>query len=61
MQEVVNLLVAKRDATGRWPLDYRLQGRMALDFGESVGMPSRWITLRALRVLKWFSAKSSER
>jgi hypothetical protein len=32
---------------------------MPVDLGEEVSHPSRWITLRALRVLEWFSSKPS--
>jgi hypothetical protein len=29
---------------------------MPVDFGESEGKPSRWNTLRVLRVLDWYAA-----
>jgi hypothetical protein len=29
---------------------------MAVELGEGEGRPSRWNTLRALRVLDWYSA-----
>jgi hypothetical protein len=52
--EVVELVASKRDDDGRWPLEHHHAGRTHLDFGEEVGSPSRWITLRALRVLAWY-------
>jgi hypothetical protein len=53
VSEVVELVLAKRGADGRWNLDATYDGINMLDMGERVGQPSRWITLRALRVLKW--------
>src|SRR5258706_2637739 len=52
MAEAIELVESKRDAEGRWPLDNPHPGRrhFALDDGE--GRPSRWHTLRAIRVLK---------
>jgi hypothetical protein len=55
--EAVAIVVSKRRADGRWLLDTRYSGRMPVDLGESAGAPSRWITLRALRVLEWYSAR----
>ena len=38
---------------GTWPVDWRERGRTWFDM-EQVGEPSKWITLRALRVLRWW-------
>jgi hypothetical protein len=35
-------------------LDRSADEALALPLGESLGEPSRWITLRALRVLAWY-------
>ena len=53
MEEALGLLESKRDADGRWPLDHAYHDASHVDFGETEGGPSRWITLRALRVLRW--------
>lgn len=53
MAEAIALVAGKRGADGRWPLDTRYPGPMPVDLGETEGAPSRWITLRALRVLAW--------
>lgn len=53
MTEALGILESKRDADGRWPLDHAYHDASLVDFGESEGKPSRWITLRALRVLRW--------
>lgn len=51
--EAIARVASKRDGDGRWPLEVRLPGPMPVDLGEAEGAPSRWITLRALRVLAW--------
>ncbi|MFN8059485.1 MAG: hypothetical protein U0Q12_09980 [Vicinamibacterales bacterium] len=56
--EAVALVESKRDADGRWPLEVRHAGRMPIEIDEGVGRPSRWVTLRALRVLEWYSTRS---
>jgi hypothetical protein len=54
MAEAIDLVVSKRGADGLWALDTRYPGVMPLEMDEGEGRPSRWITLRALRILKWF-------
>jgi hypothetical protein len=54
--DAVALVASKRGADGRWALDAHYPGVMPLEMGETVGQPSRWITLRALRVLNWYAA-----
>ena len=54
--EAVELVESKRDGEGRWPLEVRYPGRMPVEMDEGEGRPSRWNTLRALRVLDWHSA-----
>jgi hypothetical protein len=54
--EAIDLVASKRDEDGRWPLDVRYPGEMPVELDEGEGRPSRWITLRALRVLNWYSA-----
>lgn len=53
--DAVNLVASKRDADGRWPLEVQYPGRMPVETDEGLDRPSRWNTLRALRVLKWSS------
>lgn len=47
----LNLIRSKQDAQGRWPLEYHYAGKTWVDFGARK-QPSKWVTLRALRVLK---------
>lgn len=49
----IELVASKRDASGRWPLETRHAGRMPVEIDSGEGLPSRWNTLRALRVLRW--------
>ncbi len=53
MREAVGVIENKRDAHGRWLLD-RAYGTAAVDVDERPGEPSRWNTLRAMRVLRWW-------
>jgi len=51
--EAIELVRSKRQADGRWLLENTHPGRTHFDLEEGVGRPSRWMTLRALRVLDW--------
>jgi len=53
MNEALELVESKREAEGRWPLDHKYHEDLLVDFGDAEGQPSRWITLRALRILRW--------
>jgi hypothetical protein len=53
IDEALDIVESKRDPDGRWPLDHAYNDVSLVDFGESEGRPSRWITLRCLRVLRW--------
>jgi hypothetical protein len=44
-------VVGKQDDQGRWNLENSLNGKMWVDI-ETKGKPSKWVTLRALKVLK---------
>jgi hypothetical protein len=59
MTEAVEVLESKRQADGRWLLDRIHPGRVHFAFEDGVGEPSRWNTLRALRVLDWWGRGSS--
>jgi len=61
VDEAIDLIRSKRDAEGRLPLENPHESEMVnarvrdlgFDMGEREGRPSRWNTLRALRVLRW--------
>ena len=54
--EAIDLVESKRDGEGRWPLETQYPGEMPVEMDEGESRPSRWNTLRALRVLKWYLA-----
>jgi hypothetical protein len=51
--EAIELVEQKRGADGRWTLEKIHEGEVHFDMDEGVGKPSRWITLIAMRVLRW--------
>jgi hypothetical protein len=55
MEEAVHVLLEKRRTDGTWPLQAKHPGQTDFDM-EKTGEPSRWNTLRALRVLNHFGA-----
>jgi len=55
--DACEVVEGRRQADGRWLLDGAYDEALALPFSESVGEPSRWNTLRALRVLGWYERK----
>jgi hypothetical protein len=52
--EAVALLRSKQQADGKWLLENTHPGRVHFPLEDGDGRPSRWNTLRALRVLKWY-------
>ena len=51
-REAIALVESKRDADGRWPLGHVHEENVVIPM-EELGAPSRWVTLRAMRVLGW--------
>jgi hypothetical protein len=51
LSKAISLICEKQDSTGRWPLEYDYSGKTWVNFGEKK-QPNKWVTLRALRVLK---------
>jgi hypothetical protein len=54
MKDAIDVLVAKRRKDGTWPVQAKHPGLVHFDM-EQTGTPSRFNTLRALRVLNKFS------
>ena len=50
LDHAFQLLLDKQDDQGRWPLEYTYNGKTWVDVEEK-GKPSKWVTLRALRVI----------
>lgn len=53
LQDAIDVLISKRTKEGRWPLESPHKGHVHFQM-EHVNRPSRWNTLRALRVLAHF-------
>ena len=51
LPNALEFVESKQDSDGRWKLEYTVNGKMWVDVEEK-GKPSKWVTLRALRVLK---------
>jgi hypothetical protein len=56
MAEAVEVMRSKRQPDGRWLLDRVHTGRVHFTLEGGAGEPSRWNTLRALRVLRWWES-----
>jgi hypothetical protein len=53
MDEAIQLLRSKQQPDGTWLLENTHSGKVHFMFEDGDGRPSRWNTLRALRVLHW--------
>jgi len=51
LSNAIDFVLSKQDGEGKWKLERTLNGKMWIDI-EKKGQPSKWVTLRALRVLK---------
>jgi hypothetical protein len=56
MSEAIELLRSKQQADGTWLLENTYPGAIHFALEDGDGQPSRWNTLRALRVLNWYEA-----
>ena len=54
MDEAIDLLRSKRQPDGMWLLENTHPGKVHFALEDGDGRPSRWNTLRALRVLRWY-------
>lgn len=52
-EEAIQVVEGKRRNDGTWPLQNHHAGREHFKMEDGSGKPSRWNTLRALRVLDW--------
>jgi hypothetical protein len=58
MAEAAAVGQSRQQPDGRWLLERIHPGRVYFDLEDGVGTPSRWNTLHALRVLKWWDANA---
>ncbi len=56
LAEAIDHVRSRQLEDGTWPLNWKPTGRVWFDVDDGVDKPSRWVTLRALRVLKWWDA-----
>jgi hypothetical protein len=52
LSPTLDMVLAKQDAHGRWRNEHPYRGRLWAEV-DAPGRPSKWVTLRACRVLKW--------
>ncbi len=55
MHEAIQIVIARRHQNGRWPLNLLHPEYIPLQMETAVASASRWNTLRALRVLRWYT------
>jgi hypothetical protein len=53
VSDALDVVQERRQADGRWLLDVAYHDELLVDLDETEDGPSRWVTLRALRVLRW--------
>jgi hypothetical protein len=53
--EAIDLLRSKQQADSTWLLENTHPGKIHFALDDGDGRPSRWNTLRALRVLRWYT------
>jgi hypothetical protein len=58
LAEAIEIVQNTQRRDGRWSLQNRWKGKTYFEL-ERLGAPSRWNTLRALRVLKWWNGGRS--
>jgi hypothetical protein len=55
MAEAIDTVIARRHQNGRWPLNLIHPEYIPLEMETTTGSASRWNSLRALRVLRWYN------
>jgi hypothetical protein len=55
VSEAIEVVIARRHQNGRWPLNLLHPETIPLEMETGVARASRWNTLRALRVLRWYN------
>jgi hypothetical protein len=54
VEEALAIAIERSQGDGRWLLDVRHRDTLHEELSGTVGAPNRWVTLRAMRVLKWY-------
>jgi hypothetical protein len=58
VHEAIEIVIMRRHQNGRWPLNLLHPEDISLEMETGVGRASRWNTLRALRVLRWYNSST---
>lgn len=61
VDEAIELLRSRRDAVGRWSIEHVYPGEVDVAMEDGAGHSSRWITLKAMRVLRWYDEARASR
>ena len=56
VREAIEIVIERRHQNGRWPLNLVHPEYIPLEMENGAGRASRWNTLRALRVLRWYDS-----
>jgi hypothetical protein len=59
LADAIAIVRGKQTADGTWHLDWQLPGAAWFHMDDGPGTPSAWITLKALRVLRWWDGAMS--
>jgi hypothetical protein len=52
--EAIGVVEARRHQNGRWPMNHLHADRLGFPLETETGRASRWNTMRAMRVLRWY-------
>ena len=55
--EAIGIVEARRHQNGRWPMNHLHADRLSFPMEAETGRASRWNTMRAMRVLKWYAQR----
>jgi len=56
VREAIEIVIERRHQNGRWPMNLLHSEYVPVKMETEVGRASRWNTLRALRVLRWYNS-----
>jgi hypothetical protein len=54
VRQAIETVIERRHQNGRWPLNLRHPEYIPLEMETQIGSASRWNTLHAPRVLRWY-------
>jgi hypothetical protein len=58
ISDAIQIVIKRRHQNGRWPLNLLHPEHIPLEMETGVSSASRWNTLRALRVLRWYNSST---